>query len=264
MEQIRCWQIDSFAARKFTGNPAAVCLLRDEADPAWMQAVAAEMNLAETSFVRPAADGFALRWFTPTIEVDLCGHATLAAAHALWESNAAPADEPLRFHTRSGVLTCVKKDDLIELDFPTVPVAPADLDPRLPPALGLDRVDFSGATKVDRFLEVADPAVLRSLRPDFRALAAVPTRGVIVTAPSDDPRYDFLSRFFAPLSGIDEDPATGSAHCSLAPYWGAKTGKVELVGFQASARGAEVRMNWDADRTRLTGGAVTVWRGEMA
>ncbi len=216
MPRTPCFQIDAFTDRPFRGNPAAVCLLAEEADDAWMQSVAAEMNLAETAFVRQLAEGYSLRWFTPEVEVDLCGHATLATAHALWTELGLSPEVPLEFHTRSGLLTCRRNSRLIEMDFPALAVAPADPRPELLAALGIDKA-WTGRTTFDDVVGVADASLVRTLRPDFRRLADVTTRGVIVTAPVDGPDADFVSRFFAPRVGIDEDPVTGSAHCALAP-----------------------------------------------
>lgn len=227
MPGVPLWQVDVFADRPFTGNPAAVCVLEGERDGAWLQAVAQEMNLSETAFLRQRSDGFELRWFTPEVEVDLCGHATLAAAHALWENGFAAAGETLRFHTRSGELTAVRRGDLIELDFPATPVTESPPPAGLLESLGLKlaAVVFAGRTKFDRFLTLDSAARLRQLRPNFAQLAAVDTRGVIVTAHSDDPRYDFISRFFGPAVGVNEDPVTGSAHCALSTYWAPQLGK---------------------------------------
>jgi PhzF family phenazine biosynthesis protein len=262
MPGIRTLQIDAFTDRPFAGNPAAVCLLDDERDAAWMQAVAAEMNLSETAFVRPLDDGFELRWFTPAIEVDLCGHATLAAAHALWSEGIVPRDQPIRFHTRSGVLTCTTDGKLIELDFPATPAHAAEPPAGLLEALGVTPT-YTGRSKFDKFVLVESEQVVRSLKPDFARLREVPMRGAIVTSPSADPRFDFVSRFFAPAAGVNEDPVTGSAHCCLGPFWGERLGKTELTAYQASARGGVVRVRVNGDRVILGGQAVTVWRGEL-
>ena len=264
MPRTPVWHVDAFADQPFAGNPAAVAWLDAEADPAWMQNVAAEMNLAETSFIhpRPDGDGYGLRWFTPAAEVDLCGHATLAAAHALWEAGRIPAG-PIRFHTRSGVLTCVKQGDRIELDFPSTPPQESDADPQLLVALGAIAAAHFGRTRFDAFVELDSAESVRSLSPDFRALKALDARGIIATARSDDPKYDFVSRFFGPNVGIDEDPVTGSAHCALAPYWSAKLGKTAMTGFQASPRGGVVGVRVNGDRVILSGQAVTVFEGTL-
>lgn len=256
------WQVDAFTDRAFSGNPAAVCWLDGEAEPAWMQAVAAEMNLAETAFVRRVGEGHELRWFTPTVEVDLCGHATLATAHALWEAGLASAVEPLRFSTRSGVLTCVRSGEWIELDFPATPASACAAPEGLLAALGV-RAEFVGRSRFDYLVVLESERAVREVSPEFRRLREVPTRGVIVTGPSADARYDFVSRFFAPAVGVDEDPVCGSAHCCLTPYWAARLGKGELRARQVSARGGELRVRDNGERVVLGGKAVTVLRGEI-
>jgi PhzF family phenazine biosynthesis protein len=260
------FHVDAFASGPFTGNPAAVCLLEAPADPGWMQAVAAEMNLSETAFVRALDDAggqgrFELRWFTPTVEVDLCGHATLATAHVLWETRRLAVDAPARFETRSGELTATSTGDEVELDFPADKVAPAEPDPGLLEALGIaDAVASTG--RIGWLLEVPDAGAVRAARPDFARLGAFDI--AVLTARSDDAAYDFVSRCFGPKFGIDEDPVTGSAHCALGPYWEARLGKRALTGYQASARGGVVHVRVDGDRTHLAGRAVTVARGELA
>lgn len=263
MTGIPTLQIDAFTDRPFAGNPAAVCLLDEQRPADRMQAVAAEMNLSETAFVRPEGDeDFELRWFTPAIEVDLCGHATLAAAHALWSEGIVPQDRPIRFHTRSGVLTCTTDGKLIELDFPATPADAAEPPAGLLEALGVTP-SFVGRSRFDKFVLVESEQTVRSLKPDFARLREVPMRGVIVTSPSADPRFDFVSRYFAPGAGIDEDPVTGSAHCCLGPFWSARLGKTDLTAYQASARGGVVRVRINGDRVILGGQAVTVLRGEL-
>ena len=262
MNEVTCLQIDAFTDRPFAGNPAAVCLLEQERDATWMQAVAAEMNLSETAFVRPLSNGFEVRWFTPTIEVDLCGHATLASAHALWSENIVPSGSAIRFLSKSGELTCVQRDDLIELDFPATTVAPAKHSNAVCDALGCDAI-FQGASKFDRLVLVGSEQVLRSIRPDFARLRDLPSRGVIVTSASNNPRFDFVSRFFAPNAGVDEDPVTGSAHCALGPFWSERLGKTEMTAFQASARGGIVRVRVAADRVFLAGHAITILKGVL-
>jgi PhzF family phenazine biosynthesis protein len=259
---VRCFQVDAFSNEPFAGNPAAICLLDDERDSHWMHNVAAEMNLSETAFIRPLEEGFELRWFTPAIEVDLCGHATLASAHVLWSEKLVRENEPIQFHTRSGVLTASPRDDLIELDFPSTPADEAE-----PPEGLLDALDvqptFVGESKFDKLVVVDSEHVVRSLQPDFRKLGKIGMRGVIVTGLSNDAQIDFVSRFFAPAAGINEDPVTGSAHCCLAPFWSTRLGKNELVGFQASTRGGIVQTRLEGDRVILGGHAVTVLRGEL-
>jgi PhzF family phenazine biosynthesis protein len=255
-------QIDAFTNRAFTGNPAAVCLLPSAREPHWMQQVALEMNLAETAFLVRRPDGFDLRWFTPGAEVDLCGHATLASAHALWEEGHLKLSEVGRFHTRSGLLTATRRGDHIWLDFPSTPVSAATAPEGLKQAIGVE-AKMIGRTVFDYLVEVESEAALRSLAPDMTLIAGIPYRGVIVTAPSADTRYDFVSRFFAPGLGIPEDPVTGSAHCGLAPYWAARLGKEEMVAYQASSRGGTVLVRIEGSRVHLGGQAITVLRGEI-
>jgi len=260
---LRITQVDSFTNRPFAGNPAGVCILPKPADPTWMLNVAREMNLAETAFLVPQRDGYDLRWFTPSVEVDLCGHATLASAHVLWEDGQLKPDIQARFHTKSGLLTADRRDAWIELDFPATPATAAPAPAGLSDAIGA-KAQFVGRSKFDYLVEVESETVLRKLDPDMGAIARVEARGVIVTSRADGKsKYDFVSRFFAPQSGVPEDPVTGSAHCALAPYWGAKLGKKELVAFQASARGGEIRLQLEGDRVRLGGQAVTVLRAEL-
>lgn len=259
---LRITQVDAFTDRPFAGNPAAVCILSTPADPAWMLNVAREMNLAETAFLVRQQDGYDLRWFTPAVEIDLCGHATLASAHVLWEEGHLTPNTQARFHTRSGVLTADRNGSWIELDFPATPAAAAPAPPVLVEALSA-KPKFVGRSRFDYLVEVDDEATVRRLAPNLDALARVDARGVIVTSRADKGTYDFVSRFFAPQSGVPEDPVTGSAHCALTPYWSAKLGKKELVAYQASPRGGELRLRLEGDRVRLGGQAVTVLRGEL-
>jgi PhzF family phenazine biosynthesis protein len=260
------YTVDAFTPVPFAGNPAAVCLLVEARDESWMRNVAREMNLSETAFIRrpDGGDGeFELRWFTPAVEVDLCGHATLAAAHVLWEAGWLGPGDAARFRTRSGLLTAARQQDgWVEMDFPAKAPEAATAPAGLVEALGVEPV-YVGLNRMDYLLEVASEAALRRIEPDFRALKAVKTRGVIVTSRADAPTYDFVSRFFAPAVGVDEDPVTGSAHCCLGPYWAAKTGKNDLVAYQASARGGVVRVGVRGGRVRLGGQAVTVVRGQI-
>jgi PhzF family phenazine biosynthesis protein len=256
------FQVDAFTGAPFGGNPAAVCLLTDPADEAWMQNVAREMNLSETAFLYPEGTGYRLRWFTPTVEVDLCGHATLASAHVLWESGRVRPGTRIDFQTKSGRLSAEHQEGWIELDFPAKPVEPVEAPPDLLAALGAP-ARFVGRNRLDYLVELGEESAVRTLRPDLVRLASLPVRGVMVTSGADDPRYDFVSRFFAPGSGIAEDPVTGSAHCALGPYWTPRLGKEQLLGYQASARGGTVRVRVAGDRVRLGGQAVTVWRGEL-
>jgi PhzF family phenazine biosynthesis protein len=263
--QCRVHTVDAFTDRPFRGNPAAVCELGadHEWDPQWMQAVAAEMRLSETAFVRPKPDGtFDLRWFTPAIEVDLCGHATLAAAHALWEAGTLAAERSAVFHTRSGLLTARRRGGWIDMDFPAEPATASEAPPALIEALHV-RPKFIGKNRMDYLVTVDSEANLRAIEADYRLLKDVTGRGVIVTSPSDSGDFDFVSRFFAPAAGIDEDPVTGSAHCCLGPYWAAKLGKTALYAYQASPRGGVVGVEVKGDRVLLRGQAVTVVRGEL-
>jgi len=256
-------QVDAFTDRPFAGNPAAVCILERARDAEWMQRVALEMNLSETAFLVPAADGYDLRWFTPEVEIDLCGHATLASAHVLWQDGHLAPDAEARFHTRSGLLTCRRDGDWIWMDFPAKPSEPVDGMPELAAALGVNAVHV-GRSHFDHVVEVESEDVVRGARPDISRIATFPVRGVILTARgSEGSGYDFVSRFFAPAAGVAEDPVTGSAHCVLAPYWAAKLGREELTGFQASKRGGVVRVRHAGDRVHLGGQAVTVMRGEL-
>ena len=260
---MRLIQVDAFTAAAFRGNPAAVCLLDDERDDAWMQNVAAEMNLSETAFLLRRDDGFSLRWFTPTIEVALCGHATLASAHALWEEKILADGERARFYTKSGILTADRNGEWIELDFPATAAQEAGAPEGLLDALGIARATFVGRNKFDYLVEVDSEEAVRALAPDHARLRTIPVRGAIVTSRASNADYDFVSRFFAPGSGVDEDPVTGSAHCALAPYWSERLGRTDLTGYQASPRGGIVRVSVDGARVKLRGNAVTVLRGEL-
>ncbi len=259
---LQLFHIDAFTDRPFAGNPAAVCLLEREMDAGWMQSVAREMNLSETAFLLRGDDGFGLRWFTPEVEVDLCGHATLASAHFLWQEGHLKPKAVARFHTLSGVLTAVQRDGWIELDFPAKPAVPGVAPAGLAAAIGGSPVAVA-KSEFDYVVELASEAEVRALEPDFRALRVVNARGVIATASCTAGPYDFVSRFFGPAVGINEDPVTGSAHCALGPYWQARLGKSSFFAFQASARGGEVRVDVQGDRVKLGGKAVTVSRGEL-
>ncbi len=257
-------QVDAFADGPFTGNPAAVCILPAPREEGWMRNVAAEMNLSETAFLHPEDDGWRLRWFTPEVEVALCGHATLATAHVLWEGGHLAPGEQARFHTLSGLLTATRAGEWIELDFPAKPLTDAPAPEGLAEALGVAPV-HAGRSQFDVLVEAASEDEVRALAPDIGRLMQVEARGVIVTARArEGAEYDFVSRFFAPRVGVNEDPVTGSAHCALAPYWAAKLGRDELVGYQASRRGGTVRVRSAGDRVYLGGRAVTVLRGELA
>jgi PhzF family phenazine biosynthesis protein len=258
----RIVQVDAFTAEPFAGNPAAVCVLAHAADKRWMQQVAREMNLSETAFLFRQGDAWSLRWFTPSVEVALCGHATLASAHVLWQDGHLAQGVQARFDTKSGRLTADRKGDWIEMDFPAEPAQPAPPPDSLLAALGV-AATFVGKNRMDYIVEVESEAAVRALQPDFTRLRSLPVRGVMVTARSSDRECDFVSRFFAPGSGVDEDPVTGSAHCCLAPYWGAKLGKTEMTGHQVSARGGVVRVRTAGNRVILGGQAVTVLRGDL-
>jgi PhzF family phenazine biosynthesis protein len=277
------YQVDAFTDRPFAGNPAAVCLLPGARDPRWLQDVAREMNLSETAFLYPTPPGDAkpgfqpgdwhLRWFTPAVEVELCGHATLASAHVLWQTGRLAAGETARFHTLSGLLTAKQQaDGWIELDFPARRVEAVEPPDGLLAAFGLQESNagpvFVGKSRYDFLVELPAEAAVRAVAPDFAALRQLPVRGVIVTARADAPPFDIVSRFFAPGAGVDEDPVTGSAHCTLGPYWAAKLGKHDLLACQASARGGVLRVRVDAareggERVLLGGQAVTVLEGKL-
>jgi PhzF family phenazine biosynthesis protein len=266
---MRITQVDAFTDRPFAGNPAAVCVLAAPASDHWMQAVAREMNLSETAFLHHdggTEGAYRLRWFTPAVEVDLCGHATLAASHVLWEEGHLPRGEPAVFSTRSGRLACRHHPDgWITMNFPARPVEPVTAPDGLLESLALDaRPLWVGSNGMDLLVELSDEHAVRSLRPDFHRLAAVDARGLIVTArPADVRTCDFVSRFFAPRVGVAEDPVTGSAHCALGPFWAPRLGRDRLVGHQISERGGVVRVGVVGDRVELGGQAVTVLRGDL-
>jgi len=258
----RITQVDAFADKPFAGNPAAVCVLKEADDEAWMQNVAREMNLSETAFLFPHEGEFSLRWFTSAVEVALCGHATLAGAHVLWEEGHLGRNEQARFRTKSGLLTADLYGDWIELDFPAVREEAADPPQGLLESLGVE-ARYVGKNKFDYLVEVESEDVVRNVTPDHTRLRQVQARGVIVTSRSASPPFDFVSRFFAPGSGIDEDLVTGSAHCALGPYWEKRLQRREFLAYQASPRGGVVRVRVEGDRVRLGGQAVTVMRGEL-
>ncbi len=258
----KIFQVDAFTDKPFAGNPAAVCVLPEAADDTWMQQLANEMNLSETAFLVAQADGYHLRWFTPAVEVELCGHATLASAHILWEQGFLPLDEQARFYTKSGLLSAVRLDSWIQLDFPAEPEKQTDFPETLFKALGV-AAQYVGKNRFDFLLEFESSEVIRKMTPNFSLLSSISGRGFIVTSRSDSNEYDFISRFFAPAFGINEDPVTGSAHCCLGPYWAKKLGKQELVAYQASSRGGVVHVRVDDDRVYLGGQAVTVMQGTL-
>lgn len=258
--------IDAFTPEPFRGNPAAVCLLEAARPDAWMQQLATEMNLSETAFVLREDAAWRLRWFTPTTEVDLCGHATLASAHALWETQRLEPDAEALFATRSGMLKARRNDDWIEMDFPSLPVAAAPLPQNLATALRLAVASSHrthGETQPNYLVELDSQQAVGACSPDFAALRGIPG-GVIVTARAEGGEYDFVSRYFAGHYGVDEDPVTGSAHCSLMPFWAERLGRERLVGYQASRRGGVVRCTLRGDRVGLAGQAVTVLSGQLA
>lgn len=258
MEQIPLFQVDSFTDQPFKGNPAAVCLLSVARPDDWMRLVASEMNLSETAFVLQQDEDFKLRWFTPAVEMDLCGHATLASAHILWETGRVPGDKQIRFHTRSGLLTITKQKDWIEMDFPARRIRTVTENEGVIDAIGAvpEEVYQSG----DNLLFVYESEkTIRNLKPDFTALKKYEYHGVIVTSPADSAKYDFSSRFFAPAIGVNEDPVTGSSHCTLAPFWGERLRKSAMTALQVSARGGELKLRVSAERVYISGQAVTVF-----
>jgi len=265
-------QVDAFTDTPFAGNPAAVCVLTKPQSDRWMQQVAQEMNLSETAFVLPQAEGFRLRWFTPTTEVPLCGHATLATAHVLWSEGHLDPDTPAQFDTQSGRLIATRRGDWIELNFPAAASTPVEVPPALIKALGYTPLAPHSQGEIAVYqnslgylVEVADAAIVRQLQPDFGLMASLPIANVIVTSQADaGSGFDFISRFFAPGLGINEDPVTGAAHCCLAPYWRDRLQQDQFLAYQASVRGGVVKVQYDGgDRVYLSGQAVTVMRAEL-
>lgn len=257
------FHVDAFTSSPFKGNAAAVCILDQPREDAWLQKVAGEMNLAATTFLYPQDDGYRLRWFSAQTELELCGHGTLASAHTLWEQGYLASDIQARFYTRGGFLTAKQDGAWIELDFPAKPEVEAEALPILSASLGVTP-RYIGKSQLDYLVEVESEDVVRTIRPDFALLATVPARGVIITAAANAASaYDFVSRFFCPSVGINEDPVTGSAHCALSPFWSKRLGRAQLTGYQASARGGIVRVQLDGERVHLGGQAVTVARGEL-
>lgn len=256
------YQVDAFTSKAFAGNPAAVVLLDSPMPEEWMQKLAMENNLAETAYLVPQEEGYGLRWFTPETEVDLCGHATLASAHALWEAGKLPHDTQARFHTKSGLLTADYDAGWITLDFPATPASPITPPEGLLEALGTEAVSVH-KSRFDYLVEVASESIVRGLTPDHRLLKPLSVRGIMVTSKSDTAEFDFVSRFFAPGVGIEEDPATGSMHCCLTPFWAERLGKTEMVAYQASKRGGVLQLRLVGERVHLRGQAVMVLRGEV-
>ena len=256
-------QVDAFTNRAFQGNPAAVCVLPSPQDDRWMQSVAREMNLSETAFLLKQDRHYSLRWFTPTTEVPLCGHATLASAHVLWTEGYASTGQELKFETKSGVLTAKYQDDWIELNFPVNRSQDIPPSTKLSDALGVNLKTVL-YNSLGYLVEVASARQVQQLQPNFTLLKQLPISNVIVTSKAQDSEYDFVSRFFAPGLGIDEDPVTGAAHCCLAPYWRDRLQKNQFLAYQASSRGGVIKVNYDGgDRVTLLGQAVTVMRGEL-
>lgn len=262
-------QVDAFSNQAFGGNPAAVCVLSQSVGDDWMQKVAQEMNLSETAFLLRQDGGFNLRWFTPTVEVPLCGHATLASGHVLWSEGYLETDTIATFYTKSGVLSAQKLDDWIWLDFPVNPSQEISPPTQLSEILGMAdkyyKYKFVGQNSLGYLVEVESEELVREIQPNLQLLKTLPIGNVIVTSRSKpDSEYDFISRFFAPGLGIDEDPVTGAAHCCLAPFWRDVLGKDEFLAFQASRRGGVVKVRYSGgNRVFLGGQAVTVMRGEL-
>jgi len=260
---LEIFQVDAFAERPFEGNPAAVVPLDGAVDERWAARVALEMNLSETAFLWREEDHYRLRWWTPAREVRLCGHATLASAHILWETNRLADEESAEFETLSGRLSCrLRGGGTIEMDFPSRPPQPAAAPEGLAAALGAEPLEVHRSVE-DLLVVLADEAAVRALAVDMTALGRLPVRGVIVTAAGAEEGRDFVSRFFAPRFGVPEDPVTGSAHCVLAPFWAARLGRSELVGRQVSGRGGRVAVRVEGERVVLGGSAVTVLRGRL-
>ncbi len=259
---IPLYQVDAFTNRPFSGNPAAVCLLSEPLSDAFQQDLAMENNLAETAYLLKEGDAYRLRWFTPLTEVDLCGHATLASAHILWEMGELKPTEQARFQTRSGLLTADRYGDWITLNFPALLSEPVEAPQGLAEALGAEPVAVY-KSRFDLLILFESEQAVRELSPNFQALGQIPARGFIVTAKAEAGEFDFVSRFFAPAVGIDEDPATGSAHCALTPFWAQKLGKSDFIAYQASKRGGVLRLRLEGERVLLMGQAVTVLKGEV-
>ncbi len=261
MSQTIC-QVDAFTDKPYRGNPAAVCILEKPRDDKWMQNVALEMNLSETAFLYKEGEGYRLRWFTPEQEVKLCGHATLASAHILWEEKHLRLDQKAVFHTLSGVLTAQNQGRWIEMDFPSVSEHEVSPPTGLAEALGVP-LKYVGKNEHDYLVEIGSEKMVRELKPNLNLLQIIPIRGVMVTSLSESDEYDFISRFFAPRVGINEDPVTGSAHCCLGPFWGERLKKDTLKAYQASSRGGLIHIHLGGERVYLGGQAVTVMRGEL-
>ncbi|MGL5942755.1 MAG: PhzF family phenazine biosynthesis protein [Waterburya sp.] len=257
-------QVDAFTNQIFQGNPAAVCILQTAQNERWMQSVAQEMNLSETAFLIKQEQDYNLRWFTPTTEVPLCGHATLASAHVLWTEGYASTGQTINFQTKSGLLTAKYEDNWIELNFPVNRSQEIPPITKLQDALGVGIKSFA-YNSLGYLVEINSAEAVQQMKPNFTLLKQLPISNVIVTSlAAADSEYDFVSRFFAPGVGIEEDPVTGAAHCCLAPYWRDRLSKNHFLAYQASSRGGVVKIDYDGgDRVFLQGQAVTVMRGEL-
>jgi predicted PhzF superfamily epimerase YddE/YHI9 len=258
MSSIPLYQVDAFSDQPFRGNPAGVCLLPEAQPESWMQAVAAEMNLSETAFLVKNGADFDLRWFTPKTEVDLCGHATLASAHILFETETVATDATIRFHSLSGLLTATKQQDWIELNFPVRKITLiGEVEGATDAAGSVPDETYESAGNL--LYVYKEEAIIRSMTPDFSALAKTGYHGLIVTAPASTPPFDFVSRFFAPNLGVNEDPVTGSAHCTLAPFWQEMLHKNQMLAYQCSVRGGILKVRVSAERVYISGQALTVF-----
>jgi len=259
---MKIYQVDAFTEKPFSGNPAGVCVLSEKLEESLMQNIASEMNLSETAFLVENSDGYDLRWFTPDSEIDLCGHATLASAHILWEKGFLETDREAKFSTKSGLLTAKMNEGWIELNFPALSEEKIEPPSELLEALGVE-ASYVGKNIFDYLVEVESEETVRTMKPNFTKLLEVPARGVIVTARARAGEYDFVSRFFAPEIGVWEDPVTGSAHCCLGPYWQKKLNKDEFIAYQASERGGILKVKVTGERVLISGKAVTVLEGEL-
>lgn len=259
---MKTYLANAFTDRPFKGNPAVVCFLEYPKTDNWMQSVAAEMGVSETAFLIRQGDGYNLRWFTPKVEVELCGHATLASAFVLYQTGWAKTDQTIRFYTKSGILSAAWTDEWITMDFPATPESRDAAPDGLFQALQVEG-EYAGKTKFDLLIEVRSEEIVRQMKPDFAALSEIPARGVIVTSRADSREVDFVSRFFCPRLGIDEDPVTGSAHCCLGPYWAKKLHNNELIARQLSERGGTLRLSIKDERVYLSGQAVIVQEGRL-
>ena len=257
---MKIYQVDAFTEKPFSGNPAGVCVLDQKLDEKLLQNIASEMNLSETAFLVKNKDGYDLRWFTPTGEIDLCGHATLASAHILWEKGFLKTDQEAKLSTKSGLLTAKMNKGWIELNFPALPEEKAEPPAGLLESLGVEAA-YIGKNIFDYLIEVESEETVRTMKPDFVNLSKVPARGVIVTARAEE--YDFISRFFAPEVGIWEDPVTGSSHCCLGLYWQKKLNRDEFIAYQASERGGILKVKVIGKRILISGKAITVLEGEL-